>query len=66
MNISHFELLTTMVSKDKGFMPVKREKIKHQKMGRLYPYCTSLALSVWDSTTVKNSMSAPALLACQA
>ena len=33
-----FELLTTSVSKDKGFLPVKREKIKHQNGG----ICTDL------------------------
>jgi hypothetical protein len=49
VNFSHFELLTTSVSKDKGFLPVKREKIKHQNGGHLYRPCTSLALSVWDS-----------------
>ena len=30
MIFSHFELLTTLVSKDKGILPVKKEKKMHQ------------------------------------
>jgi len=38
VDFGHFVLLTTMVSKDKGILPVKREKIKHQNVG----ICTDL------------------------
>ena len=44
-------------AKTKDFLPVKREKIKHQNWVHLYRPCTSDALSIWDPTTVNNSKS---------